>query len=1001
LIQTKAMKKILTFLTLFVLSISHAQQISSVQEQKQLFSNYTFTNESQWDNLRAAGKHILPASSKQIASVGSTCTLNKRVFGWNPYWVGSTYTNYQWNLLSDLCYFDYTIDPATGNNTNGSYAWSTSAAVTTAKANGTKIHICATMFSGFSTFWASSGAQQTFINAMISQLNSRGGNGVNLDFEGMGSSDKASFTAFTQNLSTQLKAANANYEVSIALYSVDWSAVFDIPNLKNYVDLFIIMGYDYYYGGSSSAGPESPLYNFQTSYNYTCSKSITYYLKQGVPNAKLLLGLPYYGREWSTTSNAIPSATTGAYTGTKTFAVVKGAPATYSPARYQWEPNSFCSLYDYYNGTEWRQCWIDEGRSMRHKFDMVNQRGIGGIGIWALGYDNGYTDYWDAIRDKFSTCAVVACTDTIYDMGGPTRNYYDNETYTFTIAPPGATQVSLNFTSFTTETNFDSLWLYNGNSTASPLIGRYTGATGPGTVTSTGNAITMRFKSDGTTNNTGFSAIWNCVTAAADNTPPTTLVNVPAGWITSTFTTTFTDADNSGGSGLEKKFYQVAHYNGTEWRANHARGFFNDDFTTAIHPEWTQKTGTWTITGNHLEQTDETLSNTNIYAPLTQNLSNRYLYHWQGMISGTSANRRAGLHFFCDQPDSTNRGNNYFVWFRVDQSLVEFYKTTNNVFSLVKSFPQTIAPATWYDYKVTYDRVTGEIAVWMNNNYVGSYTDPSPIATGNFISFRNGNSDYAIDNFKVYRSRASTAIVNVGSAVTNDIQYENTAPANYAASINSIVKDTAYNLSTITTKTLNVDWTAPLCSALINDGIAVDVDTVFTTTQLSANWGTAIDTNSAVAYYQYAIGTAPGLQDVVAFTNNGTSASVTKTGLTLTVGQHYYFTVQAVDGAGLICAANNSDGVIVETSLGIKSAGGSMRFTVYPNPNDGNFYISSVAEDISVEIMDMTGRILSREKLPAVNGSAQLKSDLPNGTYFLNVRETKGKITSLKFVVSK
>jgi spore germination protein YaaH len=990
------MKKIFMLLSACGFFVIQAQNISSLQEQKQHFSKYHFTSESDWDKLRESGDHILPAA-RQLAPSSSSCTLTKRVFGWHPYWNGSTYTNYQWNLLSDFCYFDYTVDPSTGSNSNTSFAWSSSAAVTAAINNGVNIHFCASLFSSHSTFLGSSSAMQTFISNAISLLNARGGKGVNIDFEGMAASDKPGFTAFIQNLSTQLKNANPNYEVSIALYSVDWSAVFDIPNLVNYVDAFIIMGYDYYYGGSTTAGPEAPLYNFETSYNYTVTKSITYYLKQGVPNNKLLLGLPYYGREWSTNSGTVPSATTGSYSGTKTFAVVKGTPATYSTANYQWEPISFNSLYAYYNGTEWRQCWIDESRSMRYKFKMVNERGIAGIGIWALGYDDGYTDFWDAIKDKFSTCAVVPCSDTIYDMGGPSRNYYDNESYNFTIAPAGASKVTLNFSTFNTEANFDSLWLYDGASTASPLIGRYTGTNSPGNITSTGNAITVRFKSDGATNNPGYTAIWNCV---ADNIDPTTQINAPSGWITQTFTANFTDADNVGGSGLEKRFYQVAQYNGTEWRANHARGFFNDDFTTAIHPDWTQKVGTWTINANHLEQTDQNQSNSNIYAPLTQNLSNRYLYHWQGMINGTGTNRRAGLHFFCDQPDSTNRGNNYFVWFRVDQSVVEFYKTTNNVFSLMKQVSQTIAAGTWYDYKVTYDRITGEIAVWINNAYVGSWTDSSPIANGGYISFRNGNSDFAVDDFKIYRSRAATATINVGSANTNDIQYENTSPILPGGSISSIVKDTAYNLSTIATQTLNVDWTAPICSPLVNDGLSNDVDTVYSTTQLSANWGNAKDTNSAVAYYQYAIGTTPGAQNIVAFTNNGTNTSVTKTGLSLSAGQTYYFTVQAVDGAGLICSAINSDGAIVEASTGISNVN-TQQVLLYPNPNDGNFYISTASEKANIEITDVTGRLLITETLSSLNGSIRLNTALPNGSYFLRVKEISGKISIIKLLIER
>lgn len=34
-----------------------------------------------------------------------TCDLQKIVFGWNPYWMTSQYQNFQWNLLSDFCYF--------------------------------------------------------------------------------------------------------------------------------------------------------------------------------------------------------------------------------------------------------------------------------------------------------------------------------------------------------------------------------------------------------------------------------------------------------------------------------------------------------------------------------------------------------------------------------------------------------------------------------------------------------------------------------------------------------------------------------------------------------------------------------------------------------------------------------------------------------------------------------------------------------------------------------
>lgn len=966
-----------------------AQQHSVMQEQSQHYASFGQRSDVFWDSLRIAEGAPNTGAAQQPLSI-NTCSLNKRVFGWHPYWVGSVYNNYQWNLLSDFCYFDYTVSPNTGNNTNSSFAWSTSAAVTAAINNGVNAHICATLFSSHSTFLASSSAQQTFISNIISLLQARNGKGVNIDFEGMTASNSAPFTAFIQNLSTQLHAAIPGSEVSIALYAVDWSNVFDIASLSPYVDLFIIMGYDYYWSGSTTAGPEDPLYNFQTSYNYTLTKSITFYLAQGMPANKLLLGLPYYGREWETVSNAIPASTTGNYTATKTFAVVQAnANGYYSTP--QWDNSSFSPYYTYQVAGNWRECFIDNGYSMRARFDVVNQRGIGGIGIWALGYDDGYSDYWDAISDKFTNCTVVPCSDTLWDMGGPNRNYYDKENYTTTVAPTGASSVSMTFTQFDVEANYDSLWLYDGNSTTAPLIGAYTGTNSPGTVNSTGPSITLRFKSDNATTRPGFAATWQCV---IDNTPPSTQIAAPPSWVTQNFPATFTDNDNVGGTGIEKSFYQVSDYNGTEWRANDTRGFFNDDFDQqSINPQWTSVTGTWNMNAGTLEQSDDNATNTNLYAPLTQNLSNRYLYHWQGKISGTGNNRRAGLHFFCDNPTLTNRGNSYFVWFRVDQSVCEFYKVVNDVFTLEYSVPMTVNANQWYDWKVTFDRITGVMSVYQDNVFIGSWTDPSPYANGSYVSFRSGNSDWQIDNFRVYRSRYSNAQtqVNVGNCASCDLRFENTSPASPAGRIRSITTDVAHNLSSVAQTDVNVDWTAPLMPAIILDGTAADIDTTFNLTQLQANWTAATDTNSGMMNYAFAIGTASGDSDVVVWTPNALLTNVT-TPVVLTPGQWYYFSVRATNNAGLTSVNVPSDGQLAELSTGV-AENGTMTFTAFPNPFSDIVYLrvtNANAMNGVVIIRDLSGReVLTQPLQLTQGGTALLPVDLSrfaSGIYFAELR---------------
>ncbi|MCX8080018.1 MAG: glycosyl hydrolase family 18 protein [Bacteroidia bacterium] len=483
-----------------------------MQEEHEKYKIFGAHTEEFWDSIRTKElNRFIDFQSKQSSGT-NTCTLTKRVFGWHPYWVGSAYQNYQWAYLSDLCYFNYEVNPSSGQNSNASFAWTTASVVTVAKNQGKKIHICATLFSNHSTFWASTSAQNTFINNIISLLNARGGDGVNIDFEGMGASDKVPFVNFITNLNNALHNANPNYELSICLYAVDWSTTFNIPALDNLVDFYTIMGYEYYWSGSSQAGPTDPMYNFVTSYNYTLSKTITYYIKQGATPSKLLMGLPYYGREWEVTGTTVPANTTGNFSSSRTLAYINNNPTIYSASNKFWDSNSFTPFYKYVQSGNNRQCFINDVYSLGRRYDMVNQRGLGGIAIWALGYDDGMTSFWNLIKDKFTTCASDVCLDSLYDMGGPNRNYYDNENYGYVIGVPSGSLVKLQFYSFNIENGYDSLWLYNGPNQSAPLIGAYTGTQSPGTFTAATNKVFLRFKSDAATNTFGFRIYKSCAT---------------------------------------------------------------------------------------------------------------------------------------------------------------------------------------------------------------------------------------------------------------------------------------------------------------------------------------------------------------------------------------------------------------------------------------------------------------------------------------------------------
>lgn len=785
------MKYILSSILLFV-AVLGLSQTSIHQQQLEYYNSLGNDNANYYEkNTVAASK---PATNK------ATCDLNKVVYGWHPYWVGSAYLNYDWNLLSHMSFFSYEVDAATGN-ANSTHGFATSAAVNAALASGnTKVTLCVTLFSSHATFLGNATARQTLITNLINLIQSKNAHGVNIDFEGLPSGQKTAFANFMVDLSNQFHTAIPGSDVSTVLYAVDWNNVFDFSIMASAVDKFIVMGYDYYWTGSTTAGPNDPLYHYSTTYNYNLSKSITYYINAGCPRNKLIMGLPYYGREWPTSSTSVPSGATASGVARFYNDVKDNLNGYYSAGNHQQEVDSYSDVFVFNNGGT-RQCFITLEDNFYKRLDHINNTGIGGMGIWALGYDDGYNEFWDGLNNYMTNCYVSPCSGIIHDFGGPTKSYYDNENYTWTIAPAGASSISVNFSSFDVELNWDYLYIYDGPTTASPQIAGspFTGTTIPTPFASSTGALTFRFTSDVSTTKPGFNATYVCY---QDTVKPTTLISTAPNPTSNDFTSNFTDADNVGGSGVKHQFYQVADFNATDWLANEQNGFFNDEFNSTLNPLWTSYAGTWSIASGKLIQTDQANTNSNIYAACDQNNHSKYLYHYKFNISGTAGNRRAGLHYMIDDANSANRGNSYFVWFRQDNAKLQFYKVVSDVFTLEKDVPFTFSANTWYDAKIVYDKTTGQTDVYVNDNLVSSWIDTVPYTVGNYISPRSGDCIYEIDDLMVYKTRSASALILVGQNATDDIRYEGTP----AGKINSIVIDSAYNVSTLVTEFVNVDF---------------------------------------------------------------------------------------------------------------------------------------------------------------------------------------------------
>ncbi len=106
-----------------------------------------------------------------------------------------------------------------------------------------------------------------------------------------------------------------------------------------------------------------------------------------------------------------------------------------------------------------------------------------------------------------------SCTGVLFDPGGDAQ-YPNSMSGTVTIAPPGASEIILQFASFEMETNFDYIEIYDGENTNGTLLGFFEGNELPGNngeiIANTG-AVTIFIFSDGVVTQEGFETTWQCL----------------------------------------------------------------------------------------------------------------------------------------------------------------------------------------------------------------------------------------------------------------------------------------------------------------------------------------------------------------------------------------------------------------------------------------------------------------------------------------------------------
>ncbi|MEU2283564.1 glycoside hydrolase family 18 chitinase [Streptomyces sp. NPDC013178] len=233
--------------------------------------------------------------------------------------------------------------------------------------------------------------------------------GIDIDWEypnACGLTCDTSGPAAFRNLMSALRSAfGSNYLVTAAITGDGSSGgkldVADYGGAAQYLDWYNVMTYDYF-GAFDADGPTAP-HSPLTSYSgipaagFNSADAIAKLKAKGVPSAKLLLGIGFYGRGWTGVTQSAPGGTaTGA------------APGTYEAGIEDYKVlKNTCPATGTVAGTAYAHCganwWsYDTPSTIAGKMSWARNQGLGGAFFWEFSGDTGNGELVSAINSGLS-----------------------------------------------------------------------------------------------------------------------------------------------------------------------------------------------------------------------------------------------------------------------------------------------------------------------------------------------------------------------------------------------------------------------------------------------------------------------------------------------------------------------------------------------------------------------------------------------------------------------
>jgi spore germination protein len=210
---------------------------------------------------------------------------------------------------------------------------------------------------------------------------------LNLDIESFVDASESARTNFTTFVRTVKQGIGSTVTLDLIPISLVKQKLYDAKALGQIVDRIVLMTYDYHYTGSFTSGAVAPVGGAGTALEYDTETAVKEALKV-MPANKILLGIPLYGYEWETLGSAPESATIpggSSIASVRRVADVLSGCATCSAQIDQVakEPYLIYQENDYFN-----QIYFENEVSMREKIAMAQKYHLGGVALWALGYED-------------------------------------------------------------------------------------------------------------------------------------------------------------------------------------------------------------------------------------------------------------------------------------------------------------------------------------------------------------------------------------------------------------------------------------------------------------------------------------------------------------------------------------------------------------------------------------------------------------------------------------